>query len=301
MRRSRFRWEREQDDYRCPEERYRHYKSDPAISRQCPLRASCTAAAKTTGFVSKLRPCPRVGPFLNGAGCASHSPCAATRALRRIFRADKDGAGGGTRTPTGLATLRIFLPLRLSPPGRKGQHRSWSGLSLRPIRESGRRRCPSSLYTFRQSTSSVGLARDHQEPGFPEFEQFCIVGFPASTRFWFKSVASTSFATPAALPRLHRAGLSAGEGLPPRPNRTRFQRRLSDVKAQPHFLTWFEIRNAFRRNGHGIASPRITSDPSPPAASRKGAEASKFYTPAFCESFSNCLEKGRNDLFDFFR
>ena len=28
----------------------------------------------------------------------------------------------------------------------------------------------------------AGLARDHQEPGFPEFEQFCIAGFPASTR-----------------------------------------------------------------------------------------------------------------------
>jgi len=27
-----------------------------------------------------------------------------------------DGAGGGDRTPTGLTTLRIFVPLRLSPP-----------------------------------------------------------------------------------------------------------------------------------------------------------------------------------------
>jgi len=36
--------------------------------------------------------------------------------------------------------------------------------------------------------------------GFPEFEQFCIAGFPASTQFAFKSVASTSFATPACLP-----------------------------------------------------------------------------------------------------
>ncbi|MEQ1537554.1 MAG: hypothetical protein ABL928_01385 [Sphingorhabdus sp.] len=33
--------------------------------------------------------------------------------------------------------------------------------------------------------------------GFPEFEQFCIVGFPASTQDWSKSVASTDFATSA--------------------------------------------------------------------------------------------------------
>ena len=29
---------------------------------------------------------------------------------------------------------------------------------------------------------SGGLARDYQERGFPEFEQFCIADFPASTR-----------------------------------------------------------------------------------------------------------------------
>jgi hypothetical protein len=32
--------------------------------------------------------------------------------------------------------------------------------------------------------------------GFPEFEQFCIQGFPGSTQV-FKSLASTNFATPA--------------------------------------------------------------------------------------------------------
>jgi hypothetical protein len=40
------------------------------------------------------------------------------------------------------------------------------------------------------------LARDCHLKGFPDFEQFCIHGFPRSTQF-FKSVASTSFATPA--------------------------------------------------------------------------------------------------------
>ena len=53
--------------------------------------------------------------------------------------------------------------------------------------------CPSSLYTFPRG----GLARDRHFTGFPEFEQFCTGGFPLGTQAWFKSVASTSFATPA--------------------------------------------------------------------------------------------------------
>ena len=42
-----------------------------------------------------------------------------------------------------------------------------------------------------------GLARDCHFKGFPEFEQFCIAGFPAGTQVAFKSGASASFATPA--------------------------------------------------------------------------------------------------------
>ena len=49
--------------------------------------------------------------------------------------------------------------------------------------------------------SLCGLARDCQFKGFPEFEQFCIAGFPASTQDLSKSVASTDFAT-SAFPRL---------------------------------------------------------------------------------------------------
>ena len=76
--------------------------------------------------------------------------------------------------------------------------RLWSGLSLRRIASGRLRRCPSSLYTF----PGRGLARDRHLTGFPEFEQFCIRGFPRSTQS-FKSVASTSFATPAR-PRRYR-------------------------------------------------------------------------------------------------
>jgi hypothetical protein len=42
----------------------------------------------------------------------------------------------------------------------------------------GRRCCPSSLYTF----PSPGLARDYHLKGFPEFEQFCTLGFPGGTQ-----------------------------------------------------------------------------------------------------------------------
>jgi hypothetical protein len=48
--------------------------------------------------------------------------------------------------------------------------------------------CPSSLYTFpaRMSLRAwLGIAIE----GFPEFEQFCIAGFPASTQVFLKSAA----------------------------------------------------------------------------------------------------------------
>lgn len=57
MRKSTFIYDRSVDAYRCPEGQmipyattdrggYRHYKSDPAICRTCPLLASCTSSAK---------------------------------------------------------------------------------------------------------------------------------------------------------------------------------------------------------------------------------------------------------------
>ena len=46
--------------------------------------------------------------------------------------------------------------------------------------------------------SLAGLVRDCHVKGFPEFEQFCILGFPQEhSRIWPKSVASTNSATPA--------------------------------------------------------------------------------------------------------
>jgi hypothetical protein len=43
------------------------------------------------------------------------------------------------------------------------------------------------------------LARDRHLTGFPEFEQFCIAGFPASTQVALKSGASADSATPAGI------------------------------------------------------------------------------------------------------
>src|SRR5260370_33322129 len=105
------------------------------------------------------------------------------------------GAGGRSRTGTGLAALRIFVPAtafaarslrRIAPEG----FGVWTIPSPWPC---GFRCCPSSLYTF----PFPDWVRDCHLTGFPEFGQFCIFGFPESTQVWSKSVASTSFATPA--------------------------------------------------------------------------------------------------------
>src|SRR6476660_3204660 len=98
-------------------------------------------------------------------------------------RPGKVGAGGGSRTHMRKNPRRIFLPsapfaarttgVGSLTPGLR------SGLSLHPTPESwGLRCCPSSLYTFPVSGAWLGIAI----AGFPEFGQFCIAGFPASTQ-----------------------------------------------------------------------------------------------------------------------
>jgi hypothetical protein len=59
-----FHYEAEADGYRCPQGQllayattdrtgYRHYKSDPAICKACPLLASCTASASATRLIAR--------------------------------------------------------------------------------------------------------------------------------------------------------------------------------------------------------------------------------------------------------
>ena len=64
-----------------------------------------------------------------------------------------------------------------------GEGRLWSGLSLH--RASANRRVGAARLVSTPSPmlSRRGLARDRHFTGFPEFEQFCIAGFPASTQF----------------------------------------------------------------------------------------------------------------------
>ena len=83
--------------------------------------------------------------------------------------------------------------LRLSPPGRRSSGALApglrSGLSLRRAPKCpGFRRCPSSLYTFLTGISVeawLGIAIS----GFPDFGQFYIADFPASTQVFLKSAA----------------------------------------------------------------------------------------------------------------
>lgn len=64
MRKSAFAFEAGQDGYRCPEGRllayattdrngYKHYTSDPAVCRDCPLLASCTSNAKAIRTITR--------------------------------------------------------------------------------------------------------------------------------------------------------------------------------------------------------------------------------------------------------
>lgn len=64
MRKSAFAYEPELDGYGCPQGQvlayattdrngYRHYKSDPAICRDCPLLASCTSNANATRLITR--------------------------------------------------------------------------------------------------------------------------------------------------------------------------------------------------------------------------------------------------------
>jgi hypothetical protein len=85
--------------------------------------------------------------------------------------------------------------LRLSPPGcnvriEAGASGLRSGLSLhlsRRIRGLGAARLVSTPSRLTSRRAWLGIATSR---GFPDFEQFCIAGFPASTQVFLKSAAS---------------------------------------------------------------------------------------------------------------
>ena len=92
---------------------------------------------------------------------------------------------GGFEPPQALRPNGFSYHLRLSPPPS-----GVCGLDYPFTLASRRRCCPSSLYTFPFGMFRSGLARDCHFTGSPEFEQFCIAGFPASTQVAIKSGAS---------------------------------------------------------------------------------------------------------------
>jgi len=133
--------------------------------------------------------------------------------LRRLHRPpsrELRGAGGGTRTPTGIAALRIFLPATAFTAlvSRHGTGRRVCGLDypFTMLRTKDNppevRCCPSSLYTFpsrrpgrgRLSGLGSGLPGTKVSPSLGSSAPGVS---PGALKLHPKSVASTAFATPA--------------------------------------------------------------------------------------------------------
>ena len=85
----------------------------------------------------------------------------------------------GESNPHGLAPGGFSYLLRLSPPSLRGLG---SGLSLHRAANLRSGLGAARLVSTPSRSIAPGLARDCHFTGFPEFEQFCIVGFPASTQ-----------------------------------------------------------------------------------------------------------------------
>ena len=108
---------------------------------------------------------PRAHPAQVAPALVVDKPLAAQHDGLTVARG---GAGGGTRTPTGIAALRIFVPATafaaLACRADAAGASLWSGLSLhRAPAEPEVRCCPSSLYTFPSRARALwGLARDCQ-------------------------------------------------------------------------------------------------------------------------------------------
>ncbi len=86
----------------------------------------------------------------------------------------------GVEPTQALQPCGFSCRLRLSPPARGARFAVWTIPSPSPG-VPRLRCCPSSLYTFPAEISVqawLGIAI----AGFPEFGQFCIAGFPASTQ-----------------------------------------------------------------------------------------------------------------------
>jgi hypothetical protein len=115
--------------------------------------------------------------------------------LRGLVRAEGLEPSRGLR-PNGFSyQRRLSSPCRNRVRGTLRQVRGLDYTFTMAVRPAGAARLvstPSPPGLLRR-----GLARDRHFTGFPEFEQFCIAGFPASTQVALKSDASADSATPA--------------------------------------------------------------------------------------------------------
>src|SRR5208282_6795552 len=94
-----------------------------------------------------------------------------------------NGAGGGTRTLTGLPPTDFHTSY--------GFRRRRTGVCGLDYTFTVAERSALGAARLVSTPSLSGLARDCHLTGFPEFEQFCVPGFPGRTQMIFKSVAST--------------------------------------------------------------------------------------------------------------
>src|SRR6516165_8689601 len=112
----------------------------------------------------------------------------------------KLGAGDRNRTGTGLSALRIFLPATAFAAATR---RLWSGLSLHHgVAAVGAARLVSTPSRFQ---AWLGITSE----GFPDFEQFCILGFPGSTQVGLSPLRLPISPRPRAMAFITRAGLVA--------------------------------------------------------------------------------------------
>jgi hypothetical protein len=123
-------------------------------------------------------------------------PAAGRGRMRRDSRRPGKCAGGGTRTLTSLCSTDFRTVYGFRRPA----VRRWvCGLDYPfTVPRIGCRRLGAARLVSTPSRSAFpGLARDCHFTGFPEFGQFCIAGFPASTQVWTQVRCVCHSATPA--------------------------------------------------------------------------------------------------------
>ena len=155
-------------------------------------RELCISSNPQTGFgAARINDSPPVA--MTGSDPRPRPPVReeVSRFLRRNEDRRKVVRAVGVEPTRAVRPCGFSYRLRLSPPGAVRSHAArfavWTIPSPSPDAPE-LRCCPSSLYTFPAEFSVqawLGIAIS----GFPEFEQFCIAGFPASTQVFLKSAA----------------------------------------------------------------------------------------------------------------